>query len=345
MMPRAGILGLGLSVPPYSYTQAEIFERAGYRRDAIRSIFEASAIERRHIGLAPDESLAAGPEWFATHYEKWAMRLALEAAQNALNQCGLKPTEIDHCIVTSCTGYLCPSVAQRLAHELKLKPQAKCTSIVGQGCNAALPALERAVEFAERHVGRNVLCVSVEICSAAYWLDERDLESVVGNAIFSDGAAAAIVSAAHDARPLVKFREFASFCDRENIGHMGFRNEQGRLKVLLSRQVPELVVPLVERALAQLFERSKLSAGDVSHWVVHPGGRKILENLEARLHLGPRLDPSWSVLGQFGNMSSATVLFVLAEHFKRAAGPKLGEQGVMLAIGPGLSCETALIEF
>ncbi|MBI3558472.1 MAG: hypothetical protein HY074_19555, partial [Deltaproteobacteria bacterium] len=172
----------------------------------------------------------------------------------------------------------------------------------------------------------------------------------VGNAIFADGASAAIVRAEAglaNAPRLARLKKFSSRSNRELIGYMGFQNAEGRLRVLLSREVPQAVLPLAEEVIIDLLSDRKLSPADVSRWIVHPGGRRILELMDDRWKLGSRLESSWHILANFGNMSSATVLFVLADHLKRhaAAAPKEGELGIMLAMGPGLSVEGVLLEF
>ncbi len=348
-MQGAAVISIGTSVPPYSYTQDEVFAKAGYQRQIIQKIFRNSAIERRYLAVEPGDTAVTDPKWFAHHYETWAPRLAAEAGRKAMLGAGCVASDIDYVVATSCTGYLCPGISQRVARDLGLGPRAKNANLAGMGCNAMVPALERATEFAERHPGANVLCVATEICSATYWIDDRDLESAVGNAIFADGASAAIVragEAASPSAPLVRFKKFASRSNREMLGYMGFQNEAGRLRVQLSRNVPQAVLPLAEEVLGDLLGERKLSPADISHWIVHPGGRLILELLGERLRLGDRLEASWQILAGYGNMSSATILFVLENYLsKNQAKIKPGDVAIMLAMGPGLSVEGALLEF
>jgi predicted naringenin-chalcone synthase len=337
-MPR--ILGLGTAVPPYSYTQDEAYQLAGYGRRSIQSVFRNSAIERRRLAIQASHRPTTDPDWFARHYEEWAIRLGSQAALSALRASGVDAQEIDYLVATSCTGYLCPGVSQWLARELGLSPRAKTANLVGMGCNAVVPALERAAEFARLHPGARTLVVATEVCSATYWVDDRDLETAVGNAIFADGASAAVISNEPvEAGPGLHLAGFASRADRELIRYMGFHNQQGRLRVMLSRDVPEAVLPLAEAAIDDLLGNAGLERRDVARWIVHPGGRRVLELTEERLGLQGALGPSWRVLAEYGNMSSATLLFVLKEHLlEQSKGPM-----VMVGMGPGLSVETALL--
>ncbi|MBI3543684.1 MAG: hypothetical protein HY075_10470 [Deltaproteobacteria bacterium] len=352
----AEILALGTSAPPRRFTQDEVFELAGYGRERLRAIFDGSGIVTRSLALETGHRLTNDPRWFAEHYALWAPRLGAEACRKALDRADLDAADVDYLVATSCTGYLCPGLSQLVARELGLGARAKTANLVGQGCNAAVPALERATEFAERHPGSHVLVVSSEVCSATYWMDGSDLESVVGNAIFGDGAAALVVAA--PARERVGARRaslaprivgFSSRADRELIGQMGFRQEAGRLRVLLSRDVPDSILPLARDVIGELLGRYGLGAREISRWLVHPGGRLILDRLETELGAlgvdgGEALAASRRVLARQGNMSSPTVLFVLEESLRaRAALP--GELGLLVAMGPGLSVEGALIEF
>lgn len=354
------IHAVGTAVPPHAYTQEEVARLAGYRRGAIRSLFLNSGIQTRHLALPPDHRLQTDPNWFARHYAEWSVRLGAEAARQALERAGSAGSEIDYVVASSCTGYLCPGISQRIARELGARPTTKTANLVGMGCNAAIPALERATEFAERHPGSTVLVVAAEIGSAAYWIDETDLETAVGNAIFSDGAAAAVIRAS-DSRdagvnaaggfrgerrvPLPRLEAFESRTHRELIDLMGFLNEDGRLRVRLSREVPTAVLPIAEQLLARLFETQKLTPSDIQHWIVHPGGKRVLELVGEKWGLEKRLDASWDVLARYGNMSSATVLFVLEPFVSGARVPLLGETALMLGMGPGLSVEGALLRW
>ena len=353
-MSIAGLFSIGTAVPTFTYSQEDIFRKAGYRSKAIQRIFAGAGISKRHMCVEPSDTVQTDPQWFSNHYCKWAILLGAQAARQALEQAGLEGPEIDYLVATSCTGYLCPGISQRLAKELGLSPRAKTANLVGMGCNAAVPALERAKEFAEQHPGQIALVVCVEISSAAYWIDDQDLESAVGTAIFSDGAAAAIVQASDEnqlfsiGKPVFILEKFETYSNRESIGKMGFYNEQGRLKILLSKDIPDDVLPLIKTVIEGLLKEHRLTFPDIHHWIIHPGGRKILEYLDQELHLGNRLQASRNVLSQFGNMSSATVLFVAKEQIQSRLSERLPKQekdadyGVVMAMGPGLTVERGL---
>lgn len=336
----AVISGIGTALPPYSYTQAEVLDVIQYKRNVFRSLFLNSGIEKRHACLEHGFRPPNDANWFAAYYEEWARKLAVLAARQALEKAKATADEIEHIIVASCTGYLCPGLSQLLARELGLGAFAKNSNLLGMGCSAMIPALNRAHDHVVAKGSGKVLVIAVEICSAAYWYDENDLESAVGNAIFADGASAVVVEGRAPRAGERELCSFASFTDRELLYHMGFYNQDGRLRVRLSRDVPEAVGPLIDSVVEQLSPRKS----EVDHWIVHPGGRRILEVVGSRFGLSDRLGPSWSVLSQCGNMSSATLLFVLNE-LERTAAPRAGETGMMIGIGPGLTCEGALIRW
>lgn len=334
------ISGIGTALPPYSMTQNEVLELIQYKRNAFRSVFLNSGIEKRHFCLEPGTERPHDANSFANYYERWAPRLAVEAARNALTEAHAQVGEIEHVIVASCTGYLCPGLSQIVARELGLKSKAKNTNLLGMGCSAMIPALDRARDYALSHAGTKSLVIAVEISSSAFWHDENDLESAVGNAIFADGASAAVVEGRKGKTGERELCAFASFSDRELLHYMGFYSQDGRLRVRLSRDVPGAIVSLIDSVVSELCP----GGADVSQWIVHPGGKRILEVVGERFQLTDRLGASWRVLSQCGNMSSATLLFVLQET-ERSKTPRSGDTGLMIGIGPGLTCEGALIRW
>ncbi|MEW6056111.1 MAG: type III polyketide synthase [Bdellovibrionota bacterium] len=346
---KTSILGIGTALPPYAYTQDEVFALAGYRQESIRRLLRATAIERRFLAFEKNHLPQEESDWFHQHYAKWSVKLGVEAGFKALERSSLRASEVDYLIATSCTGYLCPGLNLRLARELGLGPRVKTANLVGMGCSAMIPALERADEFSHRHVGKNVLVVASEICSASYWLDEQDLESVVGNALFSDGASAAVLRAederANRGKRKTFLEAFVTSSNRELLGAMGFSQKQGRLKVRLDSGVPSAVLDLADDVATELSKLAGLHPSELKHWILHPGGRKILEQAESRWGFQKELESSWRVMRKFGNMSSATILFVLEDYLTGGQTPRSQEYGLMIAMGPGLSAEGVLLRW
>jgi predicted naringenin-chalcone synthase len=225
-------------------------------------------------------------------------------------------------------------------------------AVVGLGCAGALPALQRASDFVRANPGRKALMLAVEICSACYFLDDT-LETVIGNAICADGAAAFLLGeqTAGASPPLpreTKYPEiidFETFLDTDQIEAVGLQHRNGKLRIVLGTSIQHLAGPMIDTALRQLLRRQRLSQSDIRFWVVHPGGRKVIDNVQK--HFGITEDQlafSRAVLRNYGNMSSPTVMFVLDE-VVRKGDPRRGDWGAMIALGPGMAAEVALLRW
>jgi len=196
-----------------------------------------------------------------------------------------------------------------------------------------------------------VLAITVEVCSAAYYVD-ASIETVIGNAICADGAAAVLVSdcatngnGSSPARPVPQILGFQSVIDPSQIDRVGFEQREGKLKIVLAAEIRDLAGPIIEQCLAGLLGPHNLRKQDIRFWVLHPGGRKVIDAAAEFLGLTEEnLRFSRHVLRNFGNMSSPTVLFVLNEVFQ-SNEPRPGDYGVMMALGPGFVAEGALIRW
>ena len=360
------VRSVGTAVPPHAWSQDEVLALLGehfpgYRRPIARQLFDSTGIERRHFALAR-EDFDPNPSVGELHglYRAAAPQLASAAAREALARAGVSPREIGLVVVATCTGYLCPGLTALLARDLDFGDDVQRADLVGMGCAGAMPALQRAWDYARAVPGRQALVVTVEICSACWFTDEDDgqLETVVGNAICADGAAALVVGtgpgsgrdarladreAAATAGPEVL--DFETFLDSSWIEEVGLENREGRHRIVLSKRIRKVAGPASQRSIERLLARHGLLQSDVAHWVFHAGGRAVLDGIDHTLGFGPEvLAPSREVLRGHGNMSSPTVLFVLDE-LQRTRRPRPGELGVMLALGPGLAAETALLRW
>jgi predicted naringenin-chalcone synthase len=187
--------------------------------------------------------------------------------------------------------------------------------------------------------------LAVEICSACYYVDNT-LETVVGNAICADGAAAFLIAAPQQAnRSYPQIIDFETFVDTEQIEEVGLQHRDGKLRIVLGASIQHLAGPMIETALQQLLQRHGLSRSHIRFWVVHPGGRRVIDNVQQ--HFGmtdAQLRFSRTVLRNYGNMSSPTVMFVLDEVIQ-TGDPRPGDWGVMIALGPGMAAEVALLRW
>jgi alkylresorcinol/alkylpyrone synthase len=209
------------------------------------------------------------------------------------------------------------------------------------GCASAVVALQQAWNHLQAFPAHRALVVAVEICSAAYFHDDR-LESAVAHAIFADGAGAVLLSADGAGPTLVEHR---TLFRSEHLGAMGFEYPGGRPRIVLSKDVRRLGPVMMGEIADELLMSHGLKRDDIEHWILHSAGRRVLESAERLLELDPhRLSHSRAVLRRFGNMASATIFFVLEEVLKNAA-PLPGAWGIMIGLGPGFAAEGVLLRW
>jgi alkylresorcinol/alkylpyrone synthase len=245
-------------------------------------------------------------------------------------------------VVSTCTGYLCPGLTSYVIEALGLRSDVLPLDLVGQGCAAALPNLRTAEALVASGRAETVVSVCVEVCSAAMYLD-GDLGVLVSACLFGDGAGAAVLTAkpAADSRR-VRFRTGASLTAPEHRDALRFEMRGGKLRNILTLPVPRLAAEHARRVLDDTLAAEELGRGDIKGWVMHAGGRRVMQEVGAALILGEHdVRHSAAVLAQFGNLSSPFVLFVL-ERALRENAP--GGLWWMSSFGAGFSCHGALLE-
>jgi polyketide synthase Type III len=342
---RPRILGIGTANPPIRLTQEQSFYAAGYESERIRKIFLNSDIEYRHFYFGGTPNLDETSDQQNQRYLSGAVKIGCRAILNCLESAGRTVQDLDFLAVCTCTGYTCPDVGSRLIAHMGFRKNVQRASITGLGCAGALPTMQRATDFVRANPGHLALVLAVEICSSCYYVDNT-LETVIGNAICADGAAAFLLGAneqTNSAYPQII--DFETFLDTEQIEEVGLQHRNGKLRIVLGASVQHLAGPMIEKALQQLLRRHGLSQSDICFWVVHPGGRKVIDNVQK--HFGMTDDQlrfSRAVLRNYGNMSSPTVLFVLDEVL-RNGDPRPGDWGIMIALGPGMAAEVALLRW
>ncbi len=339
-------------MPPLRLTQEDVFRLMGYTSPRVRQIFLNSDIDYRHFWadaekFTPDET----PDQLHARYREGAMHLSCLAARDALAAAGLQASDIDCILVASCTGYLCPDLSTQLVGHLGSRHDVQRGALLGHGCAGAMPLLQRACDHARAYPGNRVLAIAVEVCSAAYFVDSA-LETIIGNAICADGAAAVVLSLMPDGEPVPangnhnpRIVAFQSVLDPGNLDKVGFEQREGKLRIILAAEIRDLAGPIIERCLEGLLAPRGLRKEDIRFWVLHPGGRKVLDAAAGYLGLSEEhLRRSRHVLRNYGNMSSPTALFVLSEVL-RSDAPEPGDYGVLLALGPGFAAEAALLRW
>jgi alkylresorcinol/alkylpyrone synthase len=274
-------------------------------------------------------------------FRRGALELGEAALRSALDRAGWRPEDVDFLATTTCTGRMTPSLDAHLVARLGCRRDVQRVHVGDTGCAAAVVALQQACNHIRAFPGHRALVLAVEICSAAYFLDDR-LESAVAHAIFADGAGALALSGGGSGPAIVEHR---TMFRSEHLDAMGFEYPGGRPRVVLSKDVRRIGATMMAEMGCTLLESQGLKRADVRHWVLHSAGRRVLDRARVLLDLDESaLAPARGVLRDYGNMSSATILFVL-ESVLRQTAPDPGEWGVMIGLGPGFAAEGALLRW
>jgi predicted naringenin-chalcone synthase len=336
------IVAVATATPPHRFDQATLLRIAGYDDTLRTGFFRHSQIEGRHLYLdpatfTPNESV----DQLGERFRRGAIDLGAQAVRRVVERAGWDLSDVDFLATTTCTGRLCPSLDAHIIAALGLKPSIQRVHVGDTGCASALVALQQAVNHVQAFPHHRAVVVAVEICSAAYFLDDR-LESAVAHAIFADGAGALAVSGYGEGPAIV---EHQSLFRSEHLPAMGFEFPGGRPRVVLSKEVRRIGASMMKEMANRLMESQGLKKDDVRHFVLHSAGRRVIEEARRLLDLDDaQVAHSRHVLRYFGNMSSATVLFVLEETL-RSGGPVAGDWGLMIALGPGFAAEGALLRW
>jgi len=335
------IAAVATATPVQRFTQDELLRLAGYGDVRRRGFFEASDITGRHLYIdrehfRPNESV----DELNARFRRGALELSERAARTALDRAGWRAEELDFIATTTCTGRMTPSLDAHLVSRLGCRPGVQRVHVGDTGCASAVVALQQAWNHLRAFPGHRALVLAVEICSAAYFLDER-LESAVAHAIFADGAGALALSA-DGAGPAIL--EHRTLFRPEHLDAMGFEYPGGRPRVILSKDVRRIGSGMMGEMVQLLLDAQGLKREDVSDWVLHSAGRRVLDRVRALLDLDEEaLTHARAVLREYGNMSSATILFVLERALRREGTP--GEWAVMVGLGPGFAAEGALLRW
>ena len=337
-MPHPRIAAVATATPAERFTQAELLRLAGYRDARRRGFFEASEVAGRHLFIdrerfRPDETV----DELNDRFRRGALELSERAARATLARAGWAPEQVDFLATTTCTGRLTPSLDAHLVARLGCRSDVQRVHVGDTGCASALVALQQAWNHLQAFPGHRALVLAVEICSAAYFLDDR-LESAVAHAIFADGAGAVALAADGDGPAVLAHR---TLFRSEHLGAMGFDYLGGRPRVILSKDVRRIGGSMMAEMARALLELQGLKREDVRYWVLHSAGRRVLDRAHALLELdASALAHARAVLREYGNMSSATILFVL----KAVLESRVGGAGCAMAFGPGLAVESLMFE-
>lgn len=341
------IISIAFAVPEHSYTQREIFNEFGYPKH-FWALFRDSGIDRRHFSVPLEKMRKLNWQEQQEAYSKAALNLSKQAILNCLD--GRSPSDIGSLIYSSCTGILPgPVMGHFLARELKLASNTYITNIAFQGCDGGFPGLRKASDFTSV-TGKNSVAVACELSSCVYFPEpegkpdpENHYELARSHSIFADACSSILVGFDDDPRhPSVIDME--TFFNTDYINDLGYVWKDGRLRVRLSKNVPDVATDLAEVVVNRLLERNNLKVSDVKYWIIHPGGSLILDKVRDRLNLPEeKLSYSREVLRKYGNCSSSTVGIIGKTLIQQEKDP----QGYLavISIGPGMTADCTLLEF
>lgn len=363
-MPSTYLHGIAPVVPPHAYPQEVIgevlrapLEPGGLAERLSHRVYRNSGIETRHSVISGHEPGTADGVFFDREtgafrspstgerndaYVEAARPMFVDTARKALERSGFGAQDITHVVTVSCTGFFAPGPDYYIARDLGLRSDVERYHVGFMGCYAAFPALRMADSFCAARPDAAVLVVCLELCTVH--LEPRELaDQVIAGSVFADGAAGVVVSRRPPEGPGYEWVASTTRVAPDSEEHMAWRIGDRGFEMALSTYVPRVlgaqVGVLVDGILASIGQ----SRAAVDRWLIHPGGRSILDHVEASLGLpADALAPSRAVLARYGNLSSATILFVMEEAL-RTGHAKPGELAYAMAFGPGLTVESALL--
>lgn len=344
------LLSVATAVPAHHVSSAETKEWLSAAlspslAQRYHRVVDASGIQTRFIAVPPAQLISAPSlDHRNQQYVHHAVVLSEQAAARALSAAGVIPENVETVIPVSCSGYMMPSVDARLINRLGLRTSARRIPITELGCSAGVAALGLGAELLRHARSGVVLVVSVELCSLCLQVTEPSPADIMGAILFGDGAAATVLSAgqAGVAPEIIGAR---SVLLRDTLDELGMRLTTTGLRLELSIALPRLLEIHLRPVVEGFLNDHGVGLADLRFYAIHPGGPKVLDAVAASLQLADHaLRASWGVLEQYGNMSSASVFFVLRE-LQKIAPPAQRDLGLMIAFGPGLTCELVLLRW
>ena len=340
---------------PHRHTQEEITDMVaqvclppGTDRSVLDRLHRAARVRTRHMTLPLDRYAALGG--FGTVNDTYiasAVELGAKAVDGALRAAGLSARDIDLLLFTSVTGIATPSVDARLVPRLGLRPDVKRLPVFGLGCVGGAAGIARLHDYLEGAPGDTAVLLSVELCSLTFQRDDPSMANLVATALFGDGAAAVVACGGRrrtaGTGPTVVAARSRMYEDTERV--MGWDITGSGFRVVLDSAVPEVVRKHLADDVDGFLRDHGLRPRDVTAWVCHPGGPKVLEAVAEALGLPDgALDVTWRHLESAGNLSSSSVLHVLRDTLAECRPPP-GTPGLLLAMGPGFCCELVLLRW
>jgi len=354
------IASVARALPPYQFTQQEIFEAlARHWRDQLDN---PELLARFHHRVGVSTRYFVLPLDDYDNLTRWgdANRLWLEQAETlgeaaiscALKRAGMAREQIDALLTVSVTGVASPSLDAHLTNRMRLRPDIRRTPIFGLGCVAGAAGIAQAADYVRAYPDRVAVLLSVELCSLTWQRGDLSVANLIASGLFGDGAAAVVVAGDNvpDSTPQgslggVQIVDTASSFYPDTEDAMGWNISEEGFKIVLSAEVPAIIRAHLPADVDGLLHRNGLSRSDVGSWVLHTGGPKVLDAMAESLGLDrTTCAASWDSLREVGNLSSASVLLVLEEVMQNRR-PAPGTWGVLAALGPGFCGQLVLLRW
>jgi alkylresorcinol/alkylpyrone synthase len=310
----------------------------------VKKIFEGAAVDKRYSIMDPIEVFESSSfEAKNDIYVREVIDLGEKVLEKALKKAQWLPTDLDYIITVSCTGIMIPSLDAYLINSLKLRQDIVRLPVTEMGCAAGISGIIYAKNFLQANPGKRAAVIAVESPTATFQLDDYSMANIVSAAIFGDGAACVLLSSIDEEEgPEILAEEMYHFYDKINM--MGFKLTNSGLQMILDVEVPETIAFHFEDIIHPFLKKNGLNISDIDHLIFHPGGRKIVQLVEDLFSsYGKNIDDTKEILKLYGNMSSATVLYVLEQFMDKK--PEKGSKGLMLSFGPGFSAQRVLLQF
>lgn len=345
------IVSTATALPPHKITRDDVkyyfgrvFEVPERRIDAMMAIVDNAQVHTRHTIFPIDYTVE--PRALAktnNEYIEHAVKLGREAAEKALERAQVSAEEIDLIITVSCTGFMIPSLDAHLINLMGFRSNVRRMPFTELGCAAGAMALGRATDFIKAQPEANVLIIAVELPSLTFQRKDISQANLISSILFGDGAAAVLVSGNKRSGPRILASETYTFPN--SLDAMGFDLRDSGFHILLSKDVPEMIGKDIKALVHGFLARQHRKREDIKGWILHPGGARLLGNVEAGLGLCKcDTQPSWDILSNVGNLSSATILFILQEWLEKRP-LNANEYALAAAFGPGFSAEFLLLQW
>ncbi|EKE02676.1 MAG: hypothetical protein ACD_20C00346G0003 [uncultured bacterium] len=345
------IISTSTATPEYRYNSGEIIEHIkkwvknqpeSYQKKVVK-IFEGAQIDQKY-SILPIEKIFS-PMTFEeknNHYINAVIDLGAKVLDDALKKADLEAKDIDYIITTSCTGYMIPSFDAYLINGFNFKQDIQRLPVTEMGCAGGAAGLIYADHFLKAYPYKNVAVISVEIPSITFQYNDFSIDNVVGSAVFADGAACAILGPTTKFAPEIIDTQMHHFSNTTDI--LGFNLTNSGFKVVLSEKVPDKIIEYFENTMVPFLARNNLAIKDVNNLIFHPGGKRITLMIQDFMNeFGKELTESKEIMRLYGNMSSATVLFILDRFLNKNIRPD--DYGLILGFGPGFAAQSLLLRW